>query len=176
MSKNVGRFIMEEKTIGQIIREKRTARGYTQEQLAEKVGVTPQAVSKWENDSAYPDIALIKRLAEILDCSVGELLGEEKETRMIASEKVDTSKMLLKIRVLDGTNKVNVNIPVAIIEMVMENEQIISLISSGKDDKVKEAVRAIDIKSILQMISMGVMGKLIEIETEDGAKVEIYVE
>lgn len=176
MSKNVGRFIMEEKTIGQIIREKRTAKGYTQEQLAEKVGVTPQAVSKWENDSAYPDIALIKRLAEILGCSVGELLGEEKETRMIASEKVDTSKMFLKIRVSSGNDKVNVNIPVAIIEMVMENEQIISLISSGKDDKVKDAIRSIDIKSILQMISMGVMGKLIEIETEDGEKVEIYVE
>ena len=66
-------------TIGQIIREKRTEKGMTQEQLAERLGVTGQAVSKWERDEAYPDIALLKELAKALGLSVGELLGEEKE-------------------------------------------------------------------------------------------------
>lgn len=49
--------------------------GFTQEQLAEKLGVSPQAVSKWENDISCPDISLIPLLASTLGVSTDELLG-----------------------------------------------------------------------------------------------------
>jgi transcriptional regulator with XRE-family HTH domain len=57
-------------TIGERIREKRKEMGWTQEQLAEKVGVTYQAVSKWETDTSYPDIALMGNIARMLGTSM----------------------------------------------------------------------------------------------------------
>ena len=49
-------------TIGQNISINRKEKGMTQEQLAEICNVSPQAVSKWENDISYPDITLLKQL------------------------------------------------------------------------------------------------------------------
>lgn len=47
---------MTKQTLGQRIAEKRRGRGMTQEALAEQLSVTPQAVSKWENDASCPDV------------------------------------------------------------------------------------------------------------------------
>lgn len=77
--------------IGKKIKELRKQRGITQEQLAESVGVSFQAVSKWENNIALPDIILIPRLANYFSVSIDELfdfnLNEiEKEIEEIAEE------------------------------------------------------------------------------------------
>ena len=67
---------MENKeTLGKRIAMLRKEKGLTQEQLAEKVGVSAQAVSKWENDVSCPDITLLPLLADILGVTVDELLG-----------------------------------------------------------------------------------------------------
>jgi len=60
------------KTIGQNIAGYRKEKGITQETLAEICSVTPQAVSKWENDVSYPDITLLKPLARAFGVSVDE--------------------------------------------------------------------------------------------------------
>ena len=62
-------------SIGKRIMSLRKAAGMTQEQLAEKLGVTPQAVSKWENDVSCPDISLLPVLSEIFGVSTDSLLG-----------------------------------------------------------------------------------------------------
>ena len=62
-------------SIGKTIRELRKSRGLTQEELAEKIGVTAQAVSKWENESGMPDISQIVPLAHIFGVSADTLLG-----------------------------------------------------------------------------------------------------
>ena len=62
-------------TLGEKIYKLRTKRSMTQEQLAEKIGVSRQSVSKWETDSAIPDIEKLKLLAEIFEVSITELLG-----------------------------------------------------------------------------------------------------
>jgi len=54
----------------------RKAKGLTQEDLADRVGVTGQAVSKWENDQSYPDITIIPTLAEILGTDINQLFGK----------------------------------------------------------------------------------------------------
>ncbi|MBS6941575.1 MAG: helix-turn-helix domain-containing protein, partial [Slackia piriformis] len=62
------------------IRNLREARGLTQRQLAERIGVTDKAVSKWESGRGLPDISLIENLAEALGVSVAELLtGDVRE-------------------------------------------------------------------------------------------------
>ena len=62
-------------TLGRRIARLRLARAATQERLAKELNVSPQAVSKWENDINYPDISLLPDLARFLGVSVDELLS-----------------------------------------------------------------------------------------------------
>ena len=57
----------------------RKERGLTQEELAIRVNVVRQTVSKWEKGQSVPDADLLQRIAEVLDVSVSQLLGEEME-------------------------------------------------------------------------------------------------
>ena len=66
--------------VGNFIMEKRKARGMTQQQLADKLNVSFQAISKWENGTTYPNIEILRDLAIVLEVSVDEILaGSEKE-------------------------------------------------------------------------------------------------
>ncbi len=69
-----------EQSLGKRISENRKRLGLTQDQLAERLGVTAQAVSKWENDQSCPDINTLPRLAEIFGISVDALLGRSSQT------------------------------------------------------------------------------------------------
>lgn len=62
------------KTIGEKILELRKARSLTQEKLGEQLGISGQAVSKWENDESMPDIMILPQLCEILGISIDALL------------------------------------------------------------------------------------------------------
>ena len=81
-------------TLGRRIARLRLARTATQERLAKELNVSPQAVSKWENDINYPDISLLPDLARFLGVSVDELLSgasasaqESASVQEIAAEK-----------------------------------------------------------------------------------------
>ncbi len=69
-----------EQTLGKRIVANRKRLGMTQDQLAERLGVTAQAVSKWENDQSCPDITMLPRLAEIFGITTDALLGLEAKT------------------------------------------------------------------------------------------------
>lgn len=64
-------------SLGKRITKNRKRLGLTQDQLAEKLGITAQAVSKWENDLSCPDISILPKLADIFSISTDELLGRE---------------------------------------------------------------------------------------------------
>lgn len=64
--------------IGTKIKELRKREKMTQEQLAEKLNVTPQAISRWETETAYPDITAIPILANIFEVSIDTLMGYDK--------------------------------------------------------------------------------------------------
>ena len=66
---------MANKSIGEIISTLRREKGMTQKELADMIGVTDKAVSKWERDVACPDTQTIPKLAEILGISVEELIN-----------------------------------------------------------------------------------------------------
>lgn len=69
----------EENQVGALIAELRKEQGLTQKQLAEQLGVTDKAVSKWERGAGYPDITLLSKLAAALHISTGELLNGVRE-------------------------------------------------------------------------------------------------
>lgn len=62
-------------TIGENIRNFRKKNDLTQETLADRLGVTYQSISRWENGITYPDLELIPAIAEVLAVTVDELLG-----------------------------------------------------------------------------------------------------
>ncbi len=64
---------MDEMTLGSMIRSLRKQNKMTQSMLAEKLGITDKAVSKWERDLSCPDISLFPKLADVLGVSVGDL-------------------------------------------------------------------------------------------------------
>ena len=70
-------------TLGKTIRRLRTERGYTQEDLAELLSVSPQTVSKWENDLNFPDISLIVPLANTLSVTTDTLFGLTSSTNEV---------------------------------------------------------------------------------------------
>jgi len=67
--------VFDARKAGQKIAILRKEKGMTQEELAEKMGISPQAVSKWENGNSMPEVALLVSLSEILDCSVDCILS-----------------------------------------------------------------------------------------------------
>lgn len=65
--------------VGQMLREKRTALGLKQEEVAEKIQVSRQTLSNWENEKTYPDIVSILKLSELYGVTTDELLkGDAK--------------------------------------------------------------------------------------------------
>ena len=75
---------MDQKKIGSFLRELRTEKNLTQEQLAEKLNVAGRTVSRWENGNNMPDLSIIIELADFYDVDIRELLNGERK-----SEKMD---------------------------------------------------------------------------------------
>ncbi|MDE7439669.1 MAG: helix-turn-helix domain-containing protein [Clostridia bacterium] len=167
-------------SLGEKIASLRKARGITQEQLAEKCSVSPQAVSKWENDITSPDISLLPRLSELLGVSCDELLGVQRaEVVAVNKDTVDLTKMLLKVRIKSGDgDKVNINLPLSIAELLIKNKEFVATLKKS-DDGEKRAMGAlseIDFEQILSLVNQGAIGKIVDIESADGDIVEIWVE
>ena len=163
-------------TLGERIAALRHEKKLKQDELAEKLGVSPQAVSKWENDQSCPDISLLPLLAEILGVSVDELLsGKARElpaVRMLPeSERRDIKDMMLRIVIKrsDG-DVVRVNLPLAIIEIAIDSGLNMSQVSGN------ESLRSIDLHRIMDMVRQGAIGNIVEVEDAGGDTVQIFVE
>lgn len=83
---------MDNYVTGSAIRNLREAKGMTQAQLAEKIGVSDKAVSKWETAKGLPDITLIEPLSKALGISVAELISGEAVTNKNISANILRSK------------------------------------------------------------------------------------
>lgn len=77
---------MDNAKMGELIRDARKEKGLTQKDIAEKLGITDRAVSKWERGICAPDIAYIEELAEMLDLTVAELIAGERMEQAPAEE------------------------------------------------------------------------------------------
>lgn len=161
-------------TIGNRISQLRKEKGITQEDMAEKLGVTPQAVSKWENDISYPDILLLPKIAEMLGVTVDLLLSGEskKDTRILPKEQrksMDDMMFRIYVNSADG-DKVKVNLPMPLVKMGLEMGMKMPQVSGNA------ALKDIDFEQLTRMVESGLIGKLVEVESADGDIVEIVVE
>ncbi|CRZ33503.1 DNA-binding XRE family transcriptional regulator [Herbinix hemicellulosilytica] len=161
-------------TIGKRISYLRREKGITQEEIAEKLGVTPQAVSKWENDISYPDILLLPKLAEILEVTVDELLSGEakKETRLLPEEErknIDDMIFRIYVNTSEG-DKIKINLPLALIKLGLEMGMNLPQVSGNA------ALQNVDFEQLIRLVESGVIGKLVEVESAEGDIVEIVVE
>lgn len=160
-------------TFGQRFTRFRKQRNLTQEELGERIGVSGQAVSKWENDASMPDIGLLVQLSEILDVSLDELLGKEVPATKIvpAEERKNTDEMVLRIRVdsVEG-DKVTVNLPLAIVKMCIKMDMTMPQINGN------EALKDIDFEEVIKLVDAGLVGELVTVESAEGDHVRIYVE
>ena len=156
-------------TIGQRIAYYRKKANLTQEELAEKCSVTPQAVSKWENDISAQDISLFPVLAQLFNTTCDELLGVEHETqKAVPEELVDLSKTILRVKIISSDGDlVKLNLPVQIAEAFLKSSNM----NVGGD-----ALKNIDFDQLIRLVKSGAVGKLVEITSADGDVVEIYVE
>ena len=163
-------------TLGTRIAALRREKEWKQDELAEKLGVSPQAVSKWENDQTCPDISLLPLLAKILGVSVDELLTGKKEeapaVRMLPeNERKDIGDMMLRIVATSANGDViRVNLPLAIIEVEMDSGLNLSQFSGN------EALKNIDLSRIMNMVRQGAIGNLVEVEGADGDRAQVFVE
>ena len=72
---------MDQERIGQFIKKIRQDNKLTQKELADKLGVTYQAVSKWENGKNVPDIAILKEMSKMFNINIDEILDGEKKSK-----------------------------------------------------------------------------------------------
>lgn len=161
-------------TIGSRISKYHKEKGMTQEELASRLGVSSQAVSKWENDLSCPDISLLPALCQALGVTSDELLtGKTNEVRLVPpAERKSLDELTLRVYVnsADG-DRVRVNLPMRLVKVCMEMGLDVSGSVGGSD-----ALKNLDVEKIVELAEQGAIGKLVEVETGDGDTVEVVVE
>lgn len=165
--------MVKAESFGSRLAATRKSCGFTQEELAERLNISPQAVSKWENDLTSPDLDTLSRIAEIFDISTDTLLGRvKKETRMVeAGKRKDPDQIFLRIKVNTNTgDKVMLNLPVMLVKAFKDSND------PGNLTVGNYSLTNIDWDQILTLVDQGVMGELISVESADGDLVSIWVE
>lgn len=163
-------------TLGKRIANYRKEKELKQENLASMLNVSPQAVSKWENDVTCPDISVLPELAKILGITVDELLVGKKDEKPLVSivpeeKRKEIKDMMLKIQVNSANgDKVKINLPLTLIEAAVEMGMEMPEVSSNIN------LSNIDFAKILNLVKKGAVGNLLEVESSDGDTVCIFVE
>lgn len=162
-------------SIGNRIAIGRKQKGMSQEALAEKLGVSSQAVSKWENDISCPDISLLPELARLLDMTVDQLLtGKADEVQLLPeNQRKPLEQLTLRIRFNSAEgDKVRINLPLPLVKVCLEMGVDIMPNNTGG----METLRSVDLNKIMDMAEKGLIGKIVEVESADGDFVEVVVE
>lgn len=139
----------------------------TQEELAEKMSVTAQAVSKWERDASYPDITAIPILAKVLGVSVTEIIEgaqEAPEIREAAPDVIDRRIISIKVKV--GETYVTARFPVTAMKKAIENGMLKQIVGEDAFTQVAGA---------FEMVDLGLTGPLVTVDDGD-TNIRITVE
>ncbi len=163
-----------EKTIGKKLYELRKQSGFTQDYVAEKLGVSAQAVSKWENDIACPDIMTLPNIAELYEITVDELFKNEdiqSNVKYEKTEKVNENELVLRVYVDTAQgDDIKVNLPYLLVKELINVGKDISSVFTGID------LTAVNFESIFKMVELGVLGEIVTVETQNGDDIRVVVE
>ena len=97
---------MNQLLVGKFITQKRKEKNLTQEQLAEKIGVSNKTISKWETGKCMPDYSVIELLCEELNITLAELMNGEKDEKSIHTyDNEQIVEMLKEIQNLKAKKK-----------------------------------------------------------------------
>ena len=89
-----GESEMDQKKIGSFLKELRKEKNITQEQLAEKLGVSGRTVSRWETGNNMPDISLLVEIAEMYDVSIPEIINGERKSEDMKEEVKEVAEKM----------------------------------------------------------------------------------
>lgn len=144
---------MEE--FGQKLREVRTAKGYTQQALAEKLYVTRQTVSRWESGNRYPDLETLKKISVELEVSVDELLSTESDLdeAETAAEEGETLVVFEKSKEKNVKNRV-----MAVLYMIIIAGLAIYLLGSFKENGIFNSIFFTKYVEILGELGLFILG------------------
>ncbi len=163
-----------EKTIGKKLYDLRKQSGFTQDYVAEKLGVSAQAVSKWENDIACPDIMTLPKIAELYGITIDELFKNEEvqsNVKYEKTEKVNENELVLRVYVdtVHGDD-IKVNLPYLLVKELINVGKDVSFMFTGID------LSGVNFESIFKMVEMGVLGEIVTVETQNGDDIRVVVE
>ena len=85
---------MDQKKIGNFLKELRKEKNLTQEQFAEKLNVSGRTVSRWETGTNMPDISLLNEIAEFYDVSIPEIISGERKSGTMNNEVKEVAQGL----------------------------------------------------------------------------------
>ena len=187
-------------TFGEKLGYLRKNAALTQDDVAQHLGISPQAVSKWENDLSCPDIMLLPEIAKLYGITIDALLGdgdsaeaEEKEAtegreRIHTDEKqsepieakteskknLNSSNLFLKVKVYSrqGDN-VNIKLPVTLLKSV---KGILGSVKLNSDMTGGIDLSEIDFDAVLDLVERGVIGDIVDVATQCGDYVKVCVE
>lgn len=168
-----------EKTIGKKLYELRKQSGFTQDYVAEKLGVSAQAVSKWENDIACPDIMTLPSIAQLYGITIDELFNNDDIQSNVKYEKpeqINEEDLVLRVYVdtVHG-DKIKVTLPYLVVkEFVKAGKNISAVVGGTVVSGVDLSV--IDFDLIFGMVANGVLGEIVNVQTQNNDIVRVVVE
>ena len=113
---------MNQLMTGKLIAQKRKEKNFTQEQLAERLGVSNKTVSKWETGKSMPDYSVVKFLCDELDISVTELMnGEELADKNNSHSDEQMMDMLRRIQELEKQKSLAGGILLIMLGLVLQS-------------------------------------------------------
>ena len=163
-------------SIGSRIAKYRKGKGLTQEALANQMGVSSQAVSKWETDASCPDIAALPQLCKILGITTDKLLtGNNSDVKLVSgAERKSMEELTFRVKILSAQgDKVRVNLPMSLVKIALDIG--VDVVPNVGGDNT-QMLKSIDMEKVVKMVEQGLVGKLVEIESADGDIVEVVVE
>lgn len=168
-----------EKTIGKKLYELRKQSGFTQDYIAEKLGVSAQAVSKWENDIACPDIMTLPSIAQLYGITIDELFNNEEIQSNVKYEKpeqINEEDLVLRVYVdtVHG-DKVKVTLPYLVVKEFVKAGKNISAVVGGTVVSGVD-LSGIDFDLIFGMVANGVLGEIVNVQTQNNDIIRVVVE
>ena len=82
--------MIDQEKIGSFLRDLRKEKELTQEELAEKFGVSSKSVSRWENGKTLPDLAILVELADYYEVDIKEIIDGERKSEIMEKEEKET--------------------------------------------------------------------------------------